>query len=79
MGAVHHAVRTEPGPPTSHGTRRAASARVGDLVPDTGVFVPPGQTVAVVGARNGSPAAVVVDISSGKLSALDLGSFGVAN
>ena len=56
--------------PTGPGEPRQLD--VGDLVPNTGVFVPPGQTVAVVGARNGSPAAVVVDISSGKRSALDL-------
>jgi eukaryotic-like serine/threonine-protein kinase len=56
--------------PTGPGEPR--QIEVGDLVPDAAVFVPPGLTVTVVGSRNGSPAAVVVDIASGKRGTFDL-------
>ena len=56
--------------PTGPGEPRQID--VGDLVPNAGVFVPPGQNLAVVGARNGSPSAVIVDIASGKLRTLEL-------
>ena len=56
--------------PTGPGEPR--QIEVGDLIPDAAVFVPPGLTVTVVGSRNGSPAAVVVDIASGKRGTLDL-------
>ena len=56
--------------PTGAGEPRQID--VGDLSPNVAVFVPPGLTVAVVGTRNGSPAAVVVDVSSGRRTALDL-------
>jgi DNA-binding beta-propeller fold protein YncE len=46
---------------------------VGDLDPNVATFVPRGLTVAVVGRRNGSPAGIVVDVTSGKRTALDLG------
>ena len=56
--------------PTGPGEPRQID--VGDLVPNAGVFVPPGQNLAVVGARNGSPSAVIVDIASGKLRTFEL-------
>ncbi len=56
--------------PTGAGEPRQID--VGDLSPNAAVFVPPGLTVAVLGTRNGSPAAVVVDVSSGRRTALDL-------
>jgi eukaryotic-like serine/threonine-protein kinase len=56
--------------PTGPGEPREVT--VGDLDPTVAAFVPRGFTVAVVGRRNGSPAAVVADMSSGKRIALDL-------
>ena len=40
--------------------------------PNVATFMPRGLTVAVVGRRNGSPAALVIDVSSGKRTPLDL-------
>jgi eukaryotic-like serine/threonine-protein kinase len=57
--------------PTGPGDPREVD--VGDLDPNVATFVPRGLTVAVVGRRNGSAAGVVVDLSSGKRTALDLG------
>ena len=56
--------------PTGPGDSRQLD--VGDLVPRVGMFVPPALTVAVVGTRNGSPAAAIVDVLSGKRTILDL-------
>jgi Tol biopolymer transport system component len=56
--------------PTGPGESREID--VGDLDPNVATFVPRGLTVAVIGERNGSPAAVIVDVSSGTRSTLDL-------
>jgi hypothetical protein len=45
---------------------------VADLVPNVGAFVPRGLTVAVVGTRNGTPAAAIVDVVSHTRRTLDL-------
>ena len=45
---------------------------VGDLVPNAATFAEPGPGVVVVGARGGSPEAVVVDMSSGKRTTIAL-------
>jgi Tol biopolymer transport system component len=55
------------------GAGEARQIEVGDLTPNLGIFVPGGLTVAVVGTRAGSPAAVIVDVTSGKRTELDLG------
>jgi hypothetical protein len=57
--------------PTGAGESREVA--IGDLDPNVATFVPRGLTVAVVGRRNGSPAALVVDVGSGARSDLDLG------
>lgn len=58
--------------PTGPGESREVD--VSDLDPNVATFVPHGFTVAVVGRRNGLPAAVVVDVSSGERTTLDLSS-----
>jgi hypothetical protein len=57
--------------PTGAGEPRQLD--VGDIVPNVGVFVP-GATlrVAIVGARNGSPAAMMVDVATGQRTTIDL-------
>jgi hypothetical protein len=57
--------------PTGAGESRQID--VGDLTPNLGTFVPGGLTVAIVGMRGGSPAAVIVDVASGRRTDLDLG------
>jgi eukaryotic-like serine/threonine-protein kinase len=57
--------------PTGPGESREVD--VSDLDPNVATFVPRGLTVAVVGRRKGSPAGVVVDVTSGKRTPLDLG------
>ncbi len=54
--------------PTGAGESRQID--VGDLSANAATFVPAGLTVAVIGTRNGAPAAVVVDVQSGKRSTL---------
>jgi hypothetical protein len=56
--------------PTGPGESREVD--VGDLDPNVATFVPRGLTIAAVGRRSGSPAALVIDIMSGKRTTLDL-------
>jgi eukaryotic-like serine/threonine-protein kinase len=56
--------------PTGAGESR--ELEVGDLTPNAATFVPPGLLVAVIGARNGSPAAVLVDVTSNTRTVLEL-------
>jgi eukaryotic-like serine/threonine-protein kinase len=54
------------------GAGEARQVDIGDLAPNAAMFVGPALKVAVVGTRKGSPAAVVVDVSSGTRSTVDL-------
>jgi eukaryotic-like serine/threonine-protein kinase len=56
--------------PTGPGESRQLD--VGELIPRVGVFVPPALTVAIVGSRDGAPAAAIVDVPSGRRTTLDL-------
>jgi hypothetical protein len=56
--------------PTGPGEPRELD--VGDLTPNVAAFVPSALTVAVIGAREGSAAAVIVDVTSGERHTIDL-------
>jgi eukaryotic-like serine/threonine-protein kinase len=56
--------------PTGAGESR--EIQLDDVLPTTGTFVPPGLTVAIVGRRNGSPVALIADVTAGTRRILDL-------
>jgi eukaryotic-like serine/threonine-protein kinase len=56
--------------PTGPGEPRQLD--IGDVIPNAAVFAANGLNVAVVGTRNGSPAAAIVDLASGTRHVLDL-------
>jgi hypothetical protein len=56
--------------PTGAGEPRTID--VGDLVPNAATFVTTGLAVAVVGARKGVPAAVIVEVATGQTHTIDL-------
>ena len=57
--------------PTGAGESRQLD--IGDIIPNVGVFVPGGKLrTAIVGARNGSPVATIIDVTTGQRTTIDL-------